>query len=241
VSEPTQAPDPVAAELAKYPDLVPGAVEQLSSLWSGSLGKLPADQLAATIRDRMDGPLVARYRDPEASAARLPDGGTPSELRKALERNSARLLPGAVDALVGRLAHEVAGRRPSEVAGHVEKFLHGRDAHDFLAVRPELPAGEARLQDLLHANFGRELDSSQIADLARDRSGQLGRLPDQQVVSSVARTLRLDARDPRVTGQAADPFGHRAVPAATPKPPARDESGQFKPAEAPPARQSLVR
>jgi hypothetical protein len=240
VSDQAQTPDPVTAELAKYSqDLVPGAVEELSSIWGQSLGKLPADKLAATVRERMDTPFVGRYRNPEAPAPTLPDGGTPSELRRALERNASRLAPGAVDALMTRLGHEVAGRKPAEIAGHVERFLHGNAAHDFLAVRPEVPAHEARIRDLLNANF--QLPAAEVEKLARNR--QFVGLSDQAVVSMMARTLRIDPTDPRRTGRAADPFGTRPAPTpAAPKAQARDESsGQFTKGDEPPPRRSLVR
>jgi hypothetical protein len=239
MSDETKAPDPISTELSKYQgELVPGAIQELAGLWSGtSLAGLSPDRIAQTIRERLDGPLMSRYKNPEAASRTLPDGGTPSELRLALERNSSRLVPGAVDALVAKLGHAVAGRKPGEVAAHVEKFLHSRDAHDFVAVRPELPAHEARIRDLLTANFN--LPDSRVEELARDRSGQLRGMPEKQLIQTVARTLRIDPSDARITGRAADPFGTR--PAPTPKPPARDESGQFKKDDEPPPRRSLVR
>ena len=238
-STPPSPAEIVTAEVAKYGDeLVPGAAEKLGAIWA-SLGTLGADKRAEQVAKNMEGEFAGRYRDPEKVAAKLANGADPGPLRRALARNADRLAPGAVDALAGQLAHQVAGKRPHEVAGFVERFLASRDAHPHLAVRPELPAHEQRLTDLLYRNFSQEMSHGQIAEIARDNRGQLRGLDDKRVVEMVGRTLRLSAADPRVSGGPGS-IEHR--PAAVPSPaPARATDGTFKAAEATPPRKSLVR
>jgi hypothetical protein len=233
-----EKPDPVAAELSKYPDLVPGAVQQLSAIWASD-GSLPADKLAETIASKLEGSFAQRYRDPEAVARKLANGGTPSPLREALERNASRLAPGQVDALVPKLASEVVNKTPAQIAGHVERFLRTSASHPYLAVRPPEPAHVMRIRDVINQHFSGEVNESQIASLARDPRTSAG--DDGLLISMIARTLRLPATDRRVSGRPAS-IERRADPAPTVgEPRAQRADGTFEPVQPPPPRRSLVK
>jgi hypothetical protein len=229
----------VTADLKRYPELVEGAAESLGAVWNG-LGTMPADRRAEEISRRLDQPFAAKFRNPEHVGGKLANGADPSPLRRALERNADRLAPGAVDVLAGHLAARVAGKGAAEIAGEVERFLGGREAHTFLAVRPEPPAHEQRIDDILRRNFPGELSSDQVARMVKDR--KLSALSEPQIVGAVARTLRLPASDHRHGGRPAS-IEHRPAPAPAPAraEPARDEQGRFQEEPGPPPRRSLVR
>jgi hypothetical protein len=217
----------VEADLQKYPELLPGAAKMLAGAWGSTLGTMPRELRAEELEKRMAGPLAARYRNPEYVAPTLEGGGTPSTLRQILTRQADRLGTGAIDKLMISLAPQTNGKAAPAVARIVEQFLGSRDAHEHLAVRPELPEHEQRIIDLLYRNFAQELSHEEIARLARDKSGQFRSRDDKMVIAMVGKwTLRLPDTDPRVSGQT-DYNAPRTSPAPKPVP-----SGQVE--ETPP-------
>jgi hypothetical protein len=194
---PTPPPSPhdvVVADIKKYGnELVPGAAEKLGALWSG-LGTEQPDARAEKIATRLGEPWAQQFRNPEFVAPKNANGSDQSPLRQALERNAPRLRPGEVDVLTNELAGEVAGKTPSQIAGHVERFISTRDA------RSHMPEEASRLGEIIRRNFpgvGNDL----IASV--QRSQQYHGMAESQLVVIVANTLGLPHTDPRSQGRSA--------------------------------------
>jgi hypothetical protein len=152
--EPAPAPEPpkpdhllspaerVAAELRRFPQLLPGAVEVLAPMWVKALGSLPPERRAARAVELMASPIARRYADPEYVAPKLPNGADPSPLRATLARYADRIAPGQVDALTARLAGKMVYKDPAAIAAAVVKFLGSPEAKPYL-VAPAGPAPSA--------------------------------------------------------------------------------------------------
>jgi hypothetical protein len=130
------------AELRRFPQLLPGAVERLAPRWAMKLGSLPPDQRAARAVELMDGPTEKQLTDSEYLAPKLPNGADPSPVRATLARYADRIAPGQLDALTARLSVELSGRKPPLIASAVVRFLASPEAKPYL-VAPAGPAPSA--------------------------------------------------------------------------------------------------
>jgi hypothetical protein len=235
----------VAADIRKYgAELVEGADMKLGAIW-GSLAHVSPAKRAEVIAERLDGEYGRQHRNAEFAPRSLDNGLPPSELRRALERNADRLGDGQVDVLATKLAGQVAGKTPAQVAGAVEAFITSKAGREHLAERPLPSYQEQRLQEIMHKNFP-ELRGDIRASVLRDPNFRS--MPESQVITIIAKTIKLPHTDPRSSGKTATieyrPPPPAAAPAPTP-PPTRNQDGTFSPAKPdeptpPPRRKSLA-
>ena len=184
--EQTAAGEVVATEIRDgYADqLVEGSSEQLGHRWH-PLANLPPERRAEEIARRMASPLVDRFRDPSFDPATAD-----SPLKVALRQQSHKLADGAVDRLSSEWAADFAGRDPARTAGEVARRVNHPSNGQHLRVRPEAPAHEDRVYTLLSANFDDVLSVDGKMALVQERGREFAQLSDDQIVMTVAGSLR---------------------------------------------------